>query len=279
MVTTNRSSLGEGGRGRSYGSGGPVRSRPGSPEGRTARDAGPSGRPVGQPAVADSGPMRYRTSGSCGPSGNRSVSNSTSRSSRAPCRSANEVNSRWEAVLSGEIVVSRVVQSQLRDGPGGQSVEQGGGQPSTTVRLVDRHLPHEQRVRPVRAYVPGDEADRHTVPVPGDGRRGGEVPAPEQIAVGRVQVEGPSNPSLSATGRPRRPLSGRSICRSACAAIMQIGIYPAKFKIASPDGGYVWARPVLSRGRVLPREAAALCGGLAWSYVAKRAACYRVTIA
>src|SRR5690606_32786571 len=77
----------------------------------------------------------------------------------------------------------------LRGGPGGQTVEQGGGEAAAAVRRVDRDLPDEQGARAVRPQISADEADRLAVLVAHDGRGGGEVAAPQQIAVRRVQVE------------------------------------------------------------------------------------------
>ena len=74
---------------------------------------------------------------------------------------------------------------------------------------VDRDLPDEQGVRAVGAYVSGDETDRLAALVASDGRGGGEVPAPQQIAVGRVQIERPGvlgdTPQRGAVGH-RRPV-------------------------------------------------------------------------
>ena len=113
-----------------------------------------------QDARGRDGPIRYSTSGGASV-GNRSASNSTSRSTGAPWRCAKEVNSRSEAVLSGVMVVSTVAMPLLGADPRGQRVEQRGGE--SAPRGGRRRRPTCQTTR-VRGRsgpdVSGDEADR-----------------------------------------------------------------------------------------------------------------------
>ncbi|MGC0346346.1 hypothetical protein RKD34_001926 [Streptomyces sp. SAI-218] len=100
-------------------------------------------------------------------------------------------------------------QSALGGQPGGQSVEQGGGETAAAVGRVHGHLPDEEGVGPVRADVPGDEPDGLSTVVPCHRRRGGEVATPQQIAVRRVQVEDlgvAGDPPQCGSVRDRRPV-------------------------------------------------------------------------
>src|SRR5579875_3072224 len=91
-----------------------------------------------------------------------------------------------------------------------EMIEHAAGDPLSPVGAVDGYLPHEQRVRRVRAHVPGEEADDG---LPGPRYHAGprEVPAPQQVAVGRVEVElaalagqPPQFPALAGAG-PAQP--------------------------------------------------------------------------
>src|SRR5690606_32565983 len=123
----------------------------------------------------------------------------------------------------------------LGRGPRGQAVEHRRGQTPAAVCPVDRDLPDEQGVRAVGAYVSGDETDRLAALVASAGRGGGDVPAPQQIAVRRVQLE-----DLRVPGYPRRHGSirhGGAVDLQVCLCGSHANwIYRGKFKTASPDG-------------------------------------------
>ncbi len=196
--------------------------------------------------------MRYRHLGSCGRTsqvvplaGTAPASKSTSRSTVAPWRSANEVNSRSEAVLSGRDGGLDGGEPLLGGDPGGQPVEQGGGQPAPAVGLRRRPPARRRRVLgPVGPDVPGDEADRLAVRVPGDRGGGGEVTAPQQVAVRGVEVE---DLGVAGDAPDRGPVlhSGVSITRGirfghlqglSRAAVMRIEFTERKSKLHRPSG-------------------------------------------
>ena len=107
----------------------------------------------------------------------------------APLRRANEVNRRCEAVLPGEIVVSSTVVAR--------SAATFAQSPSSSAAARPRPrcawstaTCHTSRVRgSLRPDVPGDEPGDGAGGVPRHDGRGGEVPAPQQIAVRGVEVE------------------------------------------------------------------------------------------